>query len=471
MTVPAETSGTSAEPLDQPRLGLRVRLWIGALAGALAAVVAGTWLFWLPESPFAVVDAPELANDLLIAGGLVVVIALAAAWWLDRGIVARVRRITRSARRQDAAPLHEPSAGSGWGELGDLGRHLSALIMAHRHAVRSEAELQSLDRELDGVRDSVRRWIETERWSALPQGTGSVQKVADTLNHAMARQAEVQDQNLEAAQQVRADLDAAVSDARETAEQAEGGFVEATALLTTIRELERLGGELQSGLAKEPPALGARDLPAEIATLAAPLARGADVLREISDQVQVLGNRATLVALHAVLAARPGATAEAAAAVRPEELKVLAREARAATDRVQALARELGGQVRAAVDRIAALQQREPLPAPAPLAPDAARAVDRVREMIQDAARKSERLSAAGERASRAADRLVRRLDEEIRDLDGLVVRLSPPPAARGAAASFTGTAQARAESFGIVELQRPEIESLERPERREERP
>jgi hypothetical protein len=63
--------------------------------------------------------------------------------------------------------------------------------------------------------------------------------------------------------------------------------------------------------------------------------------------------------------------------------------------------------------------------------------------MIADAARKGERLSAAGERASRAAQRLVRRLDDELREIDGLVVRLAPvsepapaPPATAPAAAA-----------------------------------
>ena len=54
----------------------------------------------------------------------------------------------------------------------------------------------------------------------------------------------------------------------------------------------------------------------------------------------------------------------------------------------------------------------------------ALRLLERVREMVQDAAAKGERLSAAGERASRAAERLVRRLEEEAGTLDGLAMRL-----------------------------------------------
>jgi hypothetical protein len=54
------------------------------------------------------------------------------------------------------------------------------------------------------------------------------------------------------------------------------------------------------------------------------------------------------------------------------------------------------------------------------------RALDRVREMVQDAIRKGERLAAAAERGSRAAERILRRVEEETRDMEGLVVRLSP---------------------------------------------
>jgi hypothetical protein len=74
--------------------------------------------------------------------------------------------------------------------------------------------------------------------------------------------------------------------------------------------------------------------------------------------------------------------------------------------------------------RLANLEQ-PPLAHAAP--PDFSRQVSRIREMVQDATRKTERLSTAGERASRAADRLMRRLDESVRDVEGMVVRLSPP--------------------------------------------
>jgi hypothetical protein len=54
------------------------------------------------------------------------------------------------------------------------------------------------------------------------------------------------------------------------------------------------------------------------------------------------------------------------------------------------------------------------------------RVLERVREMIQDATTKGERLSAAGERSSRAAEALLRRLETETREMEGLLARLAP---------------------------------------------
>jgi hypothetical protein len=96
-------------------------------------------------------------------------------------------------------------------------------------------------------------------------------------------------------------------------------------------------------------------------------------------------------------------------------------------------------------ERVAArLEPNPPLPAieAAPLPDDLVRLHERVREMVQDATRKGERVSAAAERSSRSAERFMRRLEEELHEVEGLVVRLgpadAPPPEARG-----TGSAPA----------------------------
>ena len=70
--------------------------------------------------------------------------------------------------------------------------------------------------------------------------------------------------------------------------------------------------------------------------------------------------------------------------------------------------------------------------APAPPPEAAARLLERVREMIQDAAAKGERLSATGERASRAAEHVVRMLEQEAGTLQALARRLGADEAVPG---------------------------------------
>ena len=130
------------------------------------------------------------------------------------------------------------------------------------------------------------------------------------------------------------------------------------------------------------------------------------------------------------------------------ELRLLTGEVRGASQHADALAAEVERETRAAGERMRSLRSRvaprlePPVETPAAIAPaaagaetpaaasasseHAARLLERVREMIQDATQKGERLSAVGERASRTADRLLRRLEDEAREIEGLMVRLSP---------------------------------------------
>ena len=135
------------------------------------------------------------------------------------------------------------------------------------------------------------------------------------------------------------ELTAAIADAQESATQAERGFVEATAMLTTVRELQRLSGELQNSLDQ----LGAAPAPASDgdaaraaieelveASQASVDSIGRAMLRvhDVSAQVQTLSNRATLIAIQAVSApAREGV----GAAEKPGAHKAHAQGVRAST--------------------------------------------------------------------------------------------------------------------------------------------
>jgi methyl-accepting chemotaxis protein len=433
--LPGSAAVSPSEP--RTRAGLRFRLWMGALGGV--AVVASVVAWAVTSAP--VLELETFLLRVLAGCGAGVLVAVLLAWWLDRGIVARVRRLERAVRTADAGVLQDPASSRAWGELGDLGPDVAAMIVRLRQSARAADQLQMLERQLEESQTVARRWLETERWPGAPAAVDPLQTLHELLDRGFARQDAIAEQNRAAARQVRDDLAAAIEDAREAAEQAERGFVEVTALLTTIRELQRLGQDVlarRSDAARPtwlaPVADAVRELGDASTESVEQLAGSLESVREIAEQANVLGNRATLVALNALLARRgaPDAEGEAAAA----ELKPLAREARAATDRVQELARDVQARVGAASARIKNVRERVAArldaagaPAAPPADPDAAHALERMREMVQDAAAKSERLSAAGERASRAADRLARKLDDDVRDLEGLVVRLSPPGA------------------------------------------
>ena len=224
-----------------------------------------------------------------------------------------------------------------------------------------------------------------------------------------------------------------------------------------MRELQRLGGELKQDLSTVPetPAVPALSLAEsqqryrEVAAAAIEelvsasnqsvecLAAGLVRVQEIGEQVQVLANRATLIALHVALSDSGGSGPRREGLSR--DLRSLAGEVRAVTDltaeRFTAIDREVEGAVermKGLRERVAAkLNEAPPLPVAGVAAPfvvqpteAALRLLERVREMVQDAATKGERLSAAGERASSAAERLVRRLEAEAGTLEGLAMRL-----------------------------------------------
>jgi hypothetical protein len=298
--------------------------------------------------------------------------------------------------------------------------------------------------ELARLRESLERWDAASRWQPPATQTGPLSLISAALERTLMHAAGARTTTGESLRGAGAELTDSLLDARETAEQAERGFVEATALLTTVRELHRLSGELQQALG-EPSAETAAPEPIERYRSAALhaieelveasgasvslLAEGMLKVREVSEQVQVVANRATLIALNAVTAGRGGEGSE--------DLKTLAREVRAATDRVADLARDVELDVSSAGQRMTAVRARvadalESVPAaasPAAQSGDTQHLMERVREMVQDATQKGERLSAAGERASRAAQRLAHRLEEGVTHLETLAHTLAPDAA------------------------------------------
>jgi hypothetical protein len=474
-------------PAPEPSTRLRLRIWMGCLAGALVSSAGIWWVAGTQLGPGA--DPARVLGWLVGLGGLGLVVGGGFALWLDRGVVTHLRGVARSLASGRVQELRGLPGASGWGELSELTDQVQHLITRQRAMGEAVAELERLESQLATLTARIEQWRFRERWEPLAFGGGAADALARELDQALSRHGEVAEQNLEASRRVRSELVAASEDARESAEMAERGFVEATALLTTVRELQRLGVELRGALGElEVPVvhpdedrLGSyREAVADAlerlidAANASVEHLGAALLRvqEIASQVQLVSNRATLVALHAVtLESRLPQEARGGEDL-SRELRQLTADVREASQRADELAAEVERQTRAAGERMRSLREHvashlETLPAAATsgerarvgVPEPAARLLERVREMIQDATQKGERLSAAGERASRAADRLLRRLEDDTREVEGLMVRLAPggelPETARGPEAIEDEAAPA-----GRLRLWSPEPES-----------
>ena len=467
--------GGNAVSVVHPGAGLRLRLWLGLLlAGAAGAGAILGLLAWLdPADPL--FDPRALGVWPWGAAFLCVALSVGLALWLDHGIASHLRGLSRALAGADPAGLGGLPASAGWGELSLLTAQLHGLIVRHGEMNRASGELEDLRHRIRDLRAAVESRPSGRPAEPLRPADGPLGPLVEALNRHRDEADRIEGGTRADALALRRGLAGALGDARASAEQAERGFVEATALLTTVRELQRLGGELQQGLSAAPvpaaPAPGAgREAAAEAqrryreaATAAIHelvsashesverLAAGLAEAQEIGAQVQVLANRATLIALQVSLAGPAGARVPPDALSR--ELRTLAGEVRSVTDGTAERLAVLDREVAAASERMKGLRERvaarldeaPPLPevapepagtsgraAPAPPPEAAVRLLERVREMIQDAAAKGERLSATGERASRAAEHVVRMLEQEAGTLQALARRLGAGEAVPG---------------------------------------
>jgi len=439
--------------------GLRLRLWLACLGGAMVAAGGIWWVIGTQFTPGPETDLALVVSWLGAVAGLGVIVGAAFALWLDHGVVAQARGLAQAVATRQIARLRGLPASSGWGELSLLTQQIQQMVTQYRHAERAAQELGLVRDQLNVLREALDRWNESERWTVFKTEAGHALPVAESLHRGLRRLDDVRDQNLEAARQIGAELERAVQAARESSEQAERGFVEATALLTTVRELQRLQGELAKSLGGDSeadpgaraPSSGAaatmareaiEELVSGSAQTVEHLARGLGRVQAIADRVSVLANRATLVALNNAVAGQVLPQVE-----QVEQSRQLVIEIRDAVDQTERLARELEAEVQGATERMRLVRERvaqklERLPA-APQAPraqeEAAHLLERVREMVQDATRKGERLSAAGERASRAAESLLRTLESERHEMEGLLVRMAPVEPAPGSPRPLPG--------------------------------
>ncbi len=439
--LPPPTARPRSEATDS-RLGLRLRLWFVALS---SGAVTGLGTLWVLGTRVDASRHPELATLLAWLSGvafLSVIVGAALALWLDHHVIGHLRALLAGIRTGRVAELRGVPAASGWGELSELGDQVQGLLSRQRTQTRSGDELATLRAQLATLHSAVLAWERDERVPAIEPMSGEVGALADALSHGLARREALEEQNREAARQVAAELAASLSEAQESAEQAERGFVEATAMLTTVRELQRLSIELHNALAVVAGSSGApreesqarvvlQDLVEASHSSVESLGRALLGSKDVAEQVHALANRSTLIAIQVLTSgARTGAGDDVAT-----DLKQLAADVRTITDRASQDAADIEVAVGEATDRmrdararaLARLEGATAQPAPdARAMDDAQRLLERVREMVQDAAQKGERLSAAGERSSRAVERLARRLEAESAEAEALHVRLSP---------------------------------------------
>jgi len=384
------------------------------MAGSLVASLGAAWV----ASTLAASD-PSLEPGLAVVfpwvvAGLGMLTGVAMALWLDRGIVGRLRDLARAVGSEQVTGARGLE-GAGWGELAVLEQGVAQLIgrvLGLRDELEESRRARSgLERALEGVLAGLERWGH-QGPEAMLQAEGPLAAVAEILNQRVERDEQSRDQSRAAALEIRAGVLRGLEEARETESQAERGFLEATALLTTVRELHRLRGELEQSLAPAEPATpsgqpamqgpakpeavpGMIRVPVGRAGAAEPgspvleryraaaaaaieevmsasaasverLAAGLAPVRVISDQVHALANRATVVALEAALGAgrEAGPPAPADPSNRPApsrraaELRRLAAEIQSLTTRTAELAREVDQQSAAAIVRVRALRER-----------------------------------------------------------------------------------------------------------------
>lgn len=437
-----QDSSSNPQPRTRVGPGLKLRLWLACLSGGLVAAAGTLWLLATPSlSP----ADPALYGWLAGVACAALVVGLLLALWIDHHVVGHLHGVLLGLRSNRVAELRGLPAGAGWGELSELGDAVQEVLERRQREARAFQDLERIREHLTLLYASIERWHFTERWErpALPEG--EVATAADLFTHAVQRRGTVDEQNREAARQVANELTTVIADAQEAASQAERGFVEATSLQTSVRELQRLASELAASLAVgTPPApetprdsAGERtravleDLVASSSASVESLGRGLVRVQDVTDQVQRLANRATLIAIQSL-----SGTADASGFA--EELKTLAHDVREATDLTQRFAHDIDTAVAEADERMRDARERAlavlDAPLPAPVSPPAAaargadsqRLLERVLEMVQDTMRKGERVSTASERASSVAERLARRLDANASDAEALVIRLAP---------------------------------------------
>lgn len=436
--------------------GLEGELALFLLLPLFTGLLAASFLPW-PEGRWVIVGAVGLVTALF-------------AWlWLRRTHVRRLELLARALETghgpdRGTGPADE---GGGFGELSGIAELVGASLHRHRQLERDLGELIALRAAIDDVTRVLGTWAETEQPPEIPApaagGPSDVARErAPRLLAALGRAADQVSARAREAWTVTGLVRDTVHDAVRRSEgvtaAAERQFVEATSLLTVLRELRRWGGELGAGL--ESRAAGQRSEAAAVEA-AATAARGRGLLLEVEtaagaplEAASATASRlAQAVAFHRTVEgeARIAAIEAAAASLvgvehateLAQSLTTLTRDLVRAREQARGLERETEAGIVAAARELARLRAllaqavaafeevRTAASGDAAVTTAAARrALDRMHEMMGEALARGEKLVQQAERTSsealRAGDSMLGALDE----LDGLAARLEEPPPA-----------------------------------------
>src|SRR5689334_13751916 len=237
-------------PDPPPGRGLRSRIWLACLGSSLLTAAALWWVAsrWNPGAASLDPETRWVWLPVIAGGG--VLLGFAAALWLDRGIVRQVRALTRGMAGGEPTALR--GLPPGWGELGELTERIQELLSRQRQQARTATDHAQLLSDLSRVRESLEREEGGAPWQSPPLAPGALATMVAAVERAVARGRSRAGEAAAGLRGAGSDVGLTLPDARESAEQAERGFVEATALLTTLRELHRLHGDLEASLAPEP---------------------------------------------------------------------------------------------------------------------------------------------------------------------------------------------------------------------------
>src|SRR5690349_17776602 len=200
-----------------------------------------------------------------LAFGGVALAAGAGAWaWIRGTLVRQLRVLERAMASGRLTDLRGLPVGGGWGELSGLADAVAAFLARQAELERDAKDLAALRATLAALATTARAWADDERtpdWGAAPadrngpangppNGSANQEDVAPLVS-ALGLATTRLDQRLREAGAVsglvRESVDDALARTSTAASTAERQFVEATSLLTVLRELRRWSGEVAQG--------------------------------------------------------------------------------------------------------------------------------------------------------------------------------------------------------------------------------